>query len=316
MLIVKTKEELILQIDKKVDLKDLDTSLITDMSFLFKDRNDLDLNGIASWNVSNVTNMTSMFENCHSFNVDISSWDVKNVKSMWRMFSNCERFNQDISKWNVSNVKDFSYMFFNAKSFNQDLRSWNFERALILSSMFENCESLSINPFSDELLKRTICFNTFLNDKSLDNNLDKDKVSTLEKEEIKESDIKESDETLNSKIEDTDENQKSLAKDEVSSIKEQDEQEVVQEPLEKVEKHIDTLNKDSETKSSLDNKEIKKRCCPFKKLFKKDECNNDTKDKKLKCPIKNKLLRKAYFTIFLFLTFYILYLILFVYQLF
>ena len=59
---------------------------------------------ISGWDVSNVTNMTGMFDGCRSFNQDISSWDVSNVTSMSFMFCNCESFNQDLSGWNVSKV--------------------------------------------------------------------------------------------------------------------------------------------------------------------------------------------------------------------
>ena len=51
----------------------IDTSKITDMSYLFKDlnykieNNDFD---ISNWDVSNVTNMSDMFNSCHKFNCD------------------------------------------------------------------------------------------------------------------------------------------------------------------------------------------------------------------------------------------------------
>ena len=49
--------------------------------------------------------MSFMFENCKSFNQDISSWNVSNVTNMSWMFYNCKSFNQDISKWDVSKVR-------------------------------------------------------------------------------------------------------------------------------------------------------------------------------------------------------------------
>ena len=111
-----TKEELIDIVlkrikkeGKEVDLNDIDTSNITDMSYLFSV---LDFNGdISKWDVSNVTNMSNMFYRCESFNQDISNWDVSKVISMWGMFCGCKDFNQDISSWDVSKVKDMRYMF-------------------------------------------------------------------------------------------------------------------------------------------------------------------------------------------------------------
>ena len=87
-----TKEELIEAIKKEIfevqgtnknpnweaDLNCIDTSKITDMSFLFSSAYGLE-----------------------NFNGDISGWDVINVKDIRWMFNSAE-FNGDIGDWNIS----------------------------------------------------------------------------------------------------------------------------------------------------------------------------------------------------------------------
>ena len=135
----------------------IDTSKITDMSSLFD--NAINFNGdISRWDVSNVTNMDSMFWGSKfnrdiskwdvsnvtnmefmfassKFNGDISNWDVRNVEHMRGMFASSE-FNGDISKWDVSNVEDMSFMFANSK-FNGNISMWKINKKCKTICMFE-----------------------------------------------------------------------------------------------------------------------------------------------------------------------------------
>ena len=87
-------------------------------------------------NLSEVTDMSSMFEDASSFNQSIEHWDVSNVTDMSHLFSGAESFNQPLEKWNVSNVTDMSRMFTGAKSFNQPLEKWNVSNVTNMSQMF------------------------------------------------------------------------------------------------------------------------------------------------------------------------------------
>ena len=121
----------------EVDLNDIDTSKITDMSSLFDGTN---FNGdISQWDVSNVKNMSYMFAVCRQFNKDLSNWDVSNVTLMPYMFYKCESFDQDISNWDVSNVTNMACMFAHCASFNQDISSWDVSKVTDTKYIFSYC---------------------------------------------------------------------------------------------------------------------------------------------------------------------------------
>lgn len=139
-----SKESLLgLLSNPEIKLEEIDTSKITDMSYLFANSNRTDFSGIEKWNTSNVTDMDFLFGNCENFNQDISNWDVGKVTNMFCMFKGCECFNQDISKWNVSNVTDMSSMFSGCKNFNQPLNDWNVGNVEDMSCMFSGCEKFN-----------------------------------------------------------------------------------------------------------------------------------------------------------------------------
>ena len=95
---------------KQYDLNFIDTSKITDMSYLFDNVNhNFD---ISCWDVSNVTDMYNMFYYCDNFDCDLSNWDVSHVVDMSQMFYCCKNFEgKGLEQWNVSNVEDFREMF-------------------------------------------------------------------------------------------------------------------------------------------------------------------------------------------------------------
>ena len=122
-------------------------SKITDMSFLFYNRNKemsqhhlndpyryIFRKDISRWDVSNVKNMDYMF--CKSkFDGDISDWDVSSVTSMNCMFSQSD-FNGDVSNWDVSSVTNMFCLFSNSP-YNRDIRKWDVSNLKDKRGMFK-----------------------------------------------------------------------------------------------------------------------------------------------------------------------------------
>jgi surface protein len=138
---------------------------------------------IGAWDVSNVTNMSLMFQGVsfsHTFNnggsPSISAWTTSLVTSMFGMFNANSNFNQNIGNWNVSKVNDFGGMFLGSGSFNnggspsisgwtintssnvsmywmfraanlfnQPIGSWNVSKVNIMESMFHGATNFNQN---------------------------------------------------------------------------------------------------------------------------------------------------------------------------
>lgn len=135
-----TRKDLIFLIKCKIPFDQIDVSNITDMSDVFRDFDNtqaqMDISKISNWNVSNVTNMSRMFDGANIPNLDISKWDVSKVENMsymFYMFRSSPNF--DISEWNVSNVKNMSGMFAHSNIM-PDISNWDVSNVTDMANMF------------------------------------------------------------------------------------------------------------------------------------------------------------------------------------
>ncbi len=125
-----------------VDVPNL--SGMSNMTNMFNDCRSL--NGppnINLWDTSTITNMYGLFFHAESFNQPISNWNTANVTVMSSMFSNATLFNQPIGNWNTRNVIDMIETFNYAISFNQQLDNWNTSNVHSMSSMFSYAQSFN-----------------------------------------------------------------------------------------------------------------------------------------------------------------------------
>lgn len=128
------------------DLNDIDTSDITDMSFLFQTSDYL--GDISDWDVSKVKSMDAMFSYVKSkFNkIDFSKWDVSNVKDMNSIFAGWKDFEgKGIENWDMSNVEDCGYMFNKCINFNVNISKWKFNKVRNMKHMFDGCSKFNQN---------------------------------------------------------------------------------------------------------------------------------------------------------------------------
>ena len=81
------------------------TSLATNMEYLFYDCYKLESLDTSTWNTSNVTNMLRTFAYCRSLTtLDLSGFDTHNVKDFYRMITSCNNLEKiNLSNWDISN---------------------------------------------------------------------------------------------------------------------------------------------------------------------------------------------------------------------
>ena len=113
------------------------TTLVTNMSELFENNDSFNLD-IGFWDTSNVTNMSYMFSGSTAFNQNIGSWDTSSVTNMNGLFNDATVFNQDIGNWITSSVTEMNGMFSPTASFNQDIGNWDTSKVTDMSYMFND----------------------------------------------------------------------------------------------------------------------------------------------------------------------------------
>ena len=120
-----------------VPFNNIVTTLMTDMSFLFSNKNTFN-QSIESWDTSNVSNLSYMFQGATSFNQSLNSWNTSSVFYMNNMFQGATSFSQPLNSWNTTNVRNMNAMFYIANSFDQPLDSWNTSNVSGMGFMFAN----------------------------------------------------------------------------------------------------------------------------------------------------------------------------------
>ena len=143
-----SKEELMKYLKSEIErqgenvvIRNLDVSLVEDLSMLLEKSYDIKSLDLSGWKTSNAKNMSGMFWYCLNLkSLDLSGWDISNVENMSAMFSGCISLESlDLSGWDTSNVKIMPGMFFNCRNLKSlDLSGWDTSNAH-KENMFFDC---------------------------------------------------------------------------------------------------------------------------------------------------------------------------------
>ena len=132
-------------LESVTNLQYLNTSEVTNMSWMFRGCSALENLDLSSFNTANVTDMHDMFENCICLkSLNVSSFNTAKVTDMGNMFSDCRSLTTlDLSNFDTRNVKTMSGMFYGCSGLT-DLDLTNFTTATIekMNAMFSGCNNL------------------------------------------------------------------------------------------------------------------------------------------------------------------------------
>ena len=115
---------------EQIDVSGWNLKNTTSLYALFSGLNKLqEVNGLETWDTSNITNMSYMFNSCNSLSsIDLSNFNTENVTSISSLFNNCSAITSlDLSNFNTARVIDMGTLFYNCSSLEKlYLDNWNF----------------------------------------------------------------------------------------------------------------------------------------------------------------------------------------------
>lgn len=132
---------------ESIDMSTVNTSNATDMSGMFQDCTRLKSVDFSGMDVRNVTSMKEMFKGAfmmNSINLDLSSFVTSNVTDMSSMFEDCTSLRSiDVSNFDTGNVLTMKRMFYKCMCLETlDLSSFNNSKVSEMDSLFAECADL------------------------------------------------------------------------------------------------------------------------------------------------------------------------------
>ena len=124
----------------------LNTSEVTDMSYMFANCTSLKSLDLSHFNTAKVTNMVGMFISCTSLtSLNLSSFNTSKVTKMFNMFNGCYSLNSlNLSSFNTSNVTSMGQMFYGCENLKTIYvgDGWSTTAVTDSDNMFAICDNL------------------------------------------------------------------------------------------------------------------------------------------------------------------------------
>ena len=129
----------------EIDLNNFDTSKVKDMKWMFGGCKSLTTLDVSKFNTSKVSDMEGLFAGCSNLtNLDLDNFDTSNATKMANMFCECGNLTHlNVSHFKTSNVTDMYSMFRYCKSLKTlDVSSFKTSKVKYMSDMFIYCKEL------------------------------------------------------------------------------------------------------------------------------------------------------------------------------
>ena len=130
-----------------LDLKNFNTKLVTDMSYMFAQCVNLTSLNVTSFDTLKVTNMDSIFFMCSDLtSLNVTNFETMNVTNMNSMFNACNSLTSlDLSGFNTGSATNMGGMFYQCTSLESvTLTSFRTTSVTNMDNMFGQCRSLIV----------------------------------------------------------------------------------------------------------------------------------------------------------------------------
>jgi len=119
-----------------LDLRRWDVSHVTTMVGMFQNCHNLEILNIGNWQTGNVTDMSQMFSQALVKSLPLENWDVSHVTKMSQMFARAGVRSLDLHRWDVRNVVNFEQLFAASAAEDINVSGWQTPHAGSFQKLF------------------------------------------------------------------------------------------------------------------------------------------------------------------------------------